>query len=262
MADLDLTVGTGLLRTEDHRYYWNDEGPFPGVTTVQGVLDKSEPLIRWAKREVAACAIRNIDWLSREVAEGRAEEAHKYMVAMPDRIRDAAADLGTSVHYFAEQEALGIGVAVPTDVWPFLRQYMAWRDEWQPEYLAIEYQGINLRHRYGGTGDLIVKVKGETWLLDIKSGRYYDETALQLVACAEFEFIGKPNDATQYAMPEVDRFGILDLKTDGWQVVEYRFDRAATFAAFAALAEVYHWKQGHKRVRQPAWTGRAKEEAA
>lgn len=259
---IDLTAGTGMMRTDDHRYYWNAEGPFPGVTTVQGVLDKSGALMGWAAKQVAATAVRDAFRTAWDRQSGIAEDVLIDRLAkLPEKARDKAADLGSSVHWHAEQIALGKPAFVPEAEAPFIRQYLAWREEWQPEYLEVEYQGINRAHRYGGTGDLIVKAKGETWLLDIKSGRYYDETALQLVACAEFDFIGKANDPTEYPMPEVERFGVLDLKPDGWKVVPYRFDRAATFEAFGHLAAVYHWKQTHKRVRQPAFEGRAPEEA-
>lgn len=262
MDTLDLSLGTGLQRTDDHRYYWQDQGPFPGVTTVQKVLGGGEGLIRWAKNQVAAKAVGNIEWLAEEVYQGRADRAITYLVGEPDRVRDRAADLGSSVHHFAEQAALGRDFDAPTAVVPFIRQYLDWRRVWQPTYLAVEYMGVHLQHRYGGTGDLIVGCGGENWLLDIKSGKFYAEHALQLVACAEFEFIGRPYDATQYPVPRVDRFGILDLKPDGWRVVPYEFDRTAAFAAFTQLADLYHWKKTLKGVMRPAFGGRAEEEVA
>lgn len=262
MTTLDLTAGTGLLRTEDHRYYWNEQGPFPGVTTVQNTLSKGDGLINWAKGMVADYAVANAYKTAWMVQDGKQDEAAKFLKKLPERARDVAADRGSAIHWHAEQIALGRESTVGAEEWPYVRQYLHWRDQEQPEYVAIEYQGINLEHRYGGTGDLIVDWRGERWLLDIKTGKYYPETALQLVACAEFEFIGKPNDATQYPMPQVDRFGVLDLKPDGWKVVPYRFDRAATFGAFANLAAVYHWKKSHtKSVMQTAVEGRAPQEA-
>lgn len=253
-------MNTGLVRTDDHRYYWQGQGPFPGVTTVQGVLDKPA-LVNWAKKEVAACAMRHADDIAAAVASGDAaqiESTRKYLSTFPDRVRDIAADLGTAVHFAAEQLGSGISPDLSLDVLPFIEQYLAWRSDWEPEYLAVEYQGINLTHRYGGTGDLIVRVGGESWLLDIKTGKYFDDTALQLVACAEFEFIGYPDDPEPYAVPLVDRFGVLDLKPDGWKVVPYVFDRAATFAAFTNAAALWHWKQSLKRVRRDPYEGSAR----
>lgn len=257
---IDLQAGTGLIRTEDHRYFWNKEGPFPGITTVQGVLDKSAPLMLWAAKQVAIAAVRDAYKTAWAKQSGTADDdLVKALARLPEKQRDAAADLGSAVHWYAEQMGLGKAPAMDAAVWPFIRQYQDWRDQWGPEIVHVEYQGVNLTHRYGGTGDLIVRKAGETWLIDIKSGRYYPETALQLVACARLDFIGRPNEQDQTPVPAIDRYGVLDLKPDGWKVVEYRFDVEATFAAFASLCSVYHWKQGHKRVMQPAIEGRAPE---
>lgn len=261
-ADLTGLPGVGLVRTDDHRYYWNGEGPFPGVTTVQGVLDKSTPMMLWAAKQVAEAAVRDAYRTAWARQSGIPEaDLIKQLAKLPERQRDAAASTGTAVHWHAEQIALGRAQPVDAQEWPFIRQYLAWRDDWQPEYTAVEYMGINLTHRYGGTGDLIIKSRGERWLLDIKTGRYYDETALQLVACSEFEFVGKADDPTPYPMPAVDRFGVLDLKPDGWKVVPYQFDREAAFAAFAHLAALYHWKRTFKKVRRDPFEGHAEEEA-
>lgn len=254
-------LGEGLIRTSDHRYYWNGTGPYPGVTTVTKMLDKSDALMGWAKREVAACAIRNHDYIGSEIRAGRGEQAAAWLKGIPDVERDKAADLGTRVHYAAEQLGLGGAPVIDEDAVPFVNQYLAWRDDWQPAFVAVEYRGINLTHGYGGTGDLIVVHQGETWLLDIKTGGYYDDTSLQLVACAEFEFVGIADDPSMYPMPPVDRFGVLDLKPDRWSVVPYDFDRAATFRAFTNLVELCAWRKsitGARRVKH-AWTGKAQE---
>lgn len=250
-AEVVIEPATGLFRTEKHLYYWNNQGPFPGVTTVAGILDKPQ-LTGWYKKQVGECAMRNASRIVDALATGDAdviEDTRKYLSSFPDLVRDAAADLGTSVHFHAEQIANGVEVDVPEAVVPFIRQYLAWRDDWKPEYVAIEYRGINLTHRYGGTGDLIVRYQGENWLLDIKSGSFHDETAFQLVACAGFEFIGQENDATQYPVPGVDRFGVLDLKADHWAIVEYRVDRLAVFEAFTRLAALWHFLPSLRTVR-------------
>jgi hypothetical protein len=253
----------GLHRTEDHRYYWNGEGPLPGVTTVVGVMDKPA-LVGWAKREVAACAVRNHRELGRLI-EADPAEAQRWLSTIPDYISGRAAELGTLVHWHAEQVALGqqAAFAEADPAWPFVRQYLDWRDDWQPVYLEVEYRGVSLAHRYGGTGDLIVQDRsGTRWLLDIKTGGYYDETVLQLVACSRFDFLGDEGSDAKRPVPEVERFGVLDLKADGWKVVPYRAEPQETFEAFAALARVWHWKRGLRGVRGEAWTGSASEEAA
>lgn len=258
---VDLVTGTGLIRTADHRYFWQGEGPFPGITTVVGVLDKSGPLMNWAAKQVAIHAVETAYETAWALHDGAttADDLVRELARLPEKRRDQAAVLGSAVHFYAEQIGLGHYPEVPPEAWPMVRQYLAWREQWPHDVVAVEYMGVNLAHRYAGTGDLIVRHEGQTWLLDIKTGKYYDTTALQLVACAELEFIGKPNDPGQTPVPAIDRFGVLDLKPDGWKVVPYVFDRAAAFEAFTRLAAIYHWKQGFKRVMRAPIEGRATE---
>lgn len=257
---IDLTAGTGLIRTDDHRYYWNDLGPFPGVTTVQNVLSKGDGLINWAKDMVANYAVENAYRVAWQVQAGDKEGAREFLKNLPTKARDAAADRGSGIHYYAEQIGLGKDIPVPAALWPSVRQYVAWREQWPSDILEVEYQGINLTHRYGGTGDLIVRKDGETWCLDIKSGNYYNETALQLVACSRFDFIGQANSQETRPVPKVDRYGVLDLKDDGWKVVPYRFDVEAVFGIFTDLCRIYHAKVAFRgaKGRDPV-TGRAEE---
>jgi hypothetical protein len=53
----------GLWRNERHQYFWNGEGPFPGVTSVIKVIDKPA-IVGWAKRETARCAVDNYDFVA------------------------------------------------------------------------------------------------------------------------------------------------------------------------------------------------------
>src|SRR5450759_1104644 len=101
----------GLTRTADHRYAWRDNRTsvtnIPSVTTILKVVDKSGPLTGWAKRETAACAVRNLDVLVRMRETGGDTAAVNWLKGIPDFKRDSAADVGTRVHLFAEQLARG-----------------------------------------------------------------------------------------------------------------------------------------------------------
>ena len=59
----------GLTRTPKHIYTWRteafDSGPLPSVTGILNIVDKSGALVGWAKRETAACAVRNLDMLAK-----------------------------------------------------------------------------------------------------------------------------------------------------------------------------------------------------
>src|SRR5664280_1089213 len=68
------STGVGLVRDARHRYSWNGGPLYPSVTTILGIKDKPA-LVGWAKRETAACAVRNLDVLDRMVRSGGAQAA-------------------------------------------------------------------------------------------------------------------------------------------------------------------------------------------
>src|SRR5207248_5364567 len=114
------SVPLGLTRDEKHIYRWNDGqtvvGPIPSVTTIIKLIDKSAPLVGWAKRETAACAVRNLDALVAMRAAGGPEAAINWLKTIPDYLRDRAADRGTSVHALAEQIVRGQVPEVPDEL--------------------------------------------------------------------------------------------------------------------------------------------------
>ncbi|TAL40866.1 MAG: hypothetical protein EPN91_12105, partial [Salinibacterium sp.] len=174
----------GLCRDRFHRYYWAGEGPMVGVTSAIGVVDKPT-VYAWAKRETAACAIRNIGHLVGMVVEGGAEAATDWLKRIPDYRRDQAADLGARVHIIAERIAREQDVDVDALALPYVNGYRRFLDDFEPRFVELEFMVASLRHKYGGTGDAIAEIDGHMWLLDIKTGSgTYGETALQLAAYA------------------------------------------------------------------------------
>ena len=243
----------GLYRTPRHEYYWQGEGPLVGVTSVVGVVDKSGPLVSWAKRETAECAIRNLPMLTQMVASGGPLKAAEWLKGIPDYQKDTAADLGSAVHSLAEQIARGESPDIPDNSLPFVTAYRRFLTEYQPEYLAVEEMVANLTHGYGGTLDAICRINGETWLLDTKTSRgAYIETSLQLAAYGMAEFIGRTNDATRYAIPPIDRYGVLHLNPyspdrpkgypEGYRLIPYTVGDDEREAFLAALL-LLRWKR-------------------
>ncbi|MDR3633819.1 MAG: hypothetical protein P4L84_08280, partial [Isosphaeraceae bacterium] len=158
----------GLTRTADHVYTFNTGtevfSPLPSVTTILKVLDKSGPLVGWAKRETGGDAAA-VAWLK----------------TIPDFQRGTAADIGTRVHQLAEQLARGAEPEVTEVEAPYVRAYRSFLATYQPRFLAVEEMVASLKHRYAGTLDAVAIIDGETWLLDVKTGAgVYGETGLQL----------------------------------------------------------------------------------
>lgn len=273
----------GLHRTEDHRYYWMGEGPLPSITTAIGMYDKSDALVGWAKRETASFAVRNLDALvehrthnSPEPSCGpcmkayrpfdRTAAAQRWISAIPDYMKDAAADLGTRVHLVAESLAKGEHYAAEQDpvTLPYAGQYLRFMDEYTPDFLAVEYMGVNESWGYAGTGDIIATVDhpdlpGPT-AIDIKTftkpgpitftkgrPRYYPTTGMQLAACAALEFIGKADDPVKYPVPDVQSYAVLLVGQEDYHLIPYRVT-GATFEAFLSCLHLLGWAKGEAKT--------------
>ncbi len=278
----DTIPAVGIHRTEDHRYYFNGQGPLPGVTTAIKSLDKSDALVGWAKKETASFAVRNLDALvahrghntpvpecspcaanaARRTPLDRQEAARVWVSSIPDYIKDSAADLGTRVHAVAEAMGRGEVPDDAADLVPFGAQYRRFMADYLPQFHAIEYKGINLTHGYGGTGDIIATLGTDlvqfgpgAWAIDIKTHTkdtplprtYYPETAMQLAACSRFDFIGRPGDPTEYAVPRVDAHAVLLIGRDDYRLIPYAVTDT-TFDAFLHCLALHRWRNGEAKT--------------
>ncbi len=236
--------GVGLVRDPRHRYTWNDGPWYPSVTTILSIKNKPA-LVGWAKRETAACAVRNLPMLRQMTEAGGPEAAVEWLKRIPDFARDRSADLGSRVHAVAEAIGRGESVAVEPDISPFVAAYRRdFLDAFRPSFIELEPMVCSVRHEYGGTADAFVEIDGEIWLIDYKTGSgVYPETALQLAGLARAEFIGKPGDPIQYPLPAATRFGVLHIRPEGARLHPVVVDRR-TVAAFLDARRLFEWDQG------------------
>jgi hypothetical protein len=234
----------GLVRDARHRYSWNGGPLYPSVTTILGIKDKPA-LVGWAKRETAACAVRNLDVLERMVRSGGPQAATDWLKRIPDYARDASADLGSAVHAAAEGIARGQSGPVAEDVAPFVAAYRRdFLDVFHPRFIAVEAMVCSERYEYGGTADAFAEIDGEVWLLDYKTGAgVYPDTALQLAGLARAQFIGYPGDPTRYPVPFATRFGVLHIRPEGARLLPVVVNRE-TVAAFLDARRLFGWDQG------------------
>jgi len=245
----------GLWRDEHHRYFYGDRGPLPSVTTIGRIIDKSGPLVGWAKRETAACAIRNHDLIAGMLAKGPSgkTEAETWLRGIPDYQRDNAAEVGTAVHDLVHRDLVGEDIQPNGVEVPYIR---AWRRA--KEYLGgssramlSEAMLVNLDMGFGGTLDLGWELDGVPTLLDIKTGhRVYDEVAVQLSGYDMAEFTATPEDPTPRTLPKWQRYAVLHLQPDDWTLIPITVDdesRRAFTAAMALSGYMKHyapWAQG------------------
>ncbi len=239
----------GLTRDEKHVYGYSDgtttHHPIPSVTTIIKLIDKSGPLMGWAKRETAASAVRNLDTLRVMRDEAGQQAAIDWLKTIPDYQRDRAADRGSEVHRIAEQIVRGTPPSeVPEELGPYVAAYHGFLREWSPAFVAVEQMVCSIKYDYAGTFDAIAQIGNERWLLDIKTSTgVYAETALQLAAYGGAEFIGRPGDPVKYHVPKVQRYGVIHVVPEGAELVPYAVDRG-TFDAFLRARDVWAWTQG------------------
>jgi hypothetical protein len=243
------TPTEGVHRTPRHLYYFNGAGPWPGVTTVTGVLDKPQ-LTSWQLKQVALSALENAERLVDDRDNGRGEAAVAYLLAG----NTSARDRGSRIHQ-AIEHVLRRATNVPVDPrdQPAVEGARTWLNEAKVRPLEVEAFLINETLGYGGTLDLVATIDGETWLLDWKtgksvawpSGEVYEDHRLQLAAYAHAEFLAKPGDPTRYAMPEVSRYGIVHVTDGGTRLYEAHVTED-DWIAFRACLRLWQWRRPGK----------------
>lgn len=239
---------TGLTRDRYHRYSWNGDGPLVGVTTplkIQDVL------------------------IGGDLASWGGGIAFEFAIAHPDATRDQALaqvglarDLGSAVHARIEHILLGeptpnlsmpelpcprhpsefgrrraCGMH-PELVQPYLDAFSSFLAGWRPEFLLVEFMVANLKHRYGGTGDIACLLAGRRSLIDVKTGKSKISHRLQLAGLAAGEFVGRPDDPTQYPLPKFQDFYTLLLSPTGYELVQHHVT-AADRRHFFTLVKTY-----------------------
>lgn len=199
--------------------YWLDGQRVTGVTTL---LSKGLPkpaLPNWAAKTVAEYVADNPDGVEALRNAGR-DPMVAALKGVPWTKRDEAAVRGTDIHALAERVIHGDAVEVPDHLTDHVEGYTRWLDTFGIEPILTEVPVANRTHRWAGKPDAIVKLGGETWLLDWKtSNGVYGETALQTAAYARAEFYvddGQWDD--EHPLPHIDRTGVVHITADGSQL--------------------------------------------
>lgn len=204
-----------------HRYKLDGEW-VPGVTTLIGKGFPKPAIPYWAARTVAEWVFDNAP-LSDQLAEmGGRGPAVAFLKQLPWQKRDDAAVRGTDVHALAERLVHGEAVQVPERLSAYVDGYVEWLNESGAVPLWTECPVASRKWGYAGKFDLIGELDGATWLLDVKtSSGVYGETAMQLAAYANCEFLLDP-DGKEQPMPTIDRLGVLHVTEEGTRLVPVR----------------------------------------
>ena len=200
-----------------HGYTINGE-KVQGVTTLLGNGLPKPALMNWAANVTAEYAV---DHWAELTAMPMSKRLEKLKRARYDE-RDAAANRGTAVHTLAEKLASGQQVDVPEELAGHVESYVRFLDEWDPEPLLIEGVVAHRAQRYCGTLDMVARMAGAVWLLDIKTSRsgIFPDMALQQALYRHAEVYVGP-DGAEHAMSElgIERSAAIHVRADGYDVV-------------------------------------------
>lgn len=245
--------GVGAVRTPRHLYYFNGQGPWPGVTTVTDVLDKPA-LIEWKRKQVAEAALAHAGRLVEDKEAGNDEAAISFLLKARDE-GTIGRDRGSRLHTTLEAILRREGPMIDPRDEAAVAGARTWLNDNKVKPLEIEFFVINETLGYGGTGDLIAVIAGEVWLLDWKSsksvadarGRLYSDHHLQLAGYAGAEFIARVGDPNRYQLPPIQRYGIVHVTEAGTRLYEANVTND-DWIAFRACLRLYQWRAAGKKA--------------
>lgn len=217
-----------------HSYILDGE-KVPGVTTLIGKGFPKTALVNWAAKTVAEKAVDEWDVLAEMTPTERLRELEKAHNA----VRDSAALRGTRVHTLAHALTEGEEVEVPDELAGHVESCVRFLDEWEVEPLVVERPVFSRKYKYGGSPDLIARVRGgRTWLFDWKTNSKgpYGDMAFQLAGYRFAEFY-LDDDGREQPMPPIDDVGVVWLRADDFDV--YPFEAGPdVFRQFLYIAQV------------------------
>lgn len=228
-------------------------------------LGTSDPLVNWNVKTACEYAVDNTDaWMP--LAKADRDAAVKVLMNSRWAASDKAKARGTDLHKAAEQMALGVIPKVEEHILPYLMQYQAFLDQFQPEFVMAEAPVYNPEVGYAGTLDGVLKIGGRTVVADIKttphapdSGKSrppYSEVALQLTAYKRATHVGVMSeqryaagkryylfdpDAQHEPMPETDGAVCIVVSPFDFMVVPVRTDEQ-TWRHFRHCMENARWQ--------------------
>lgn len=227
-------MSTTLKFSEKAHRYWLDGKPIPGVTTLLGKGLPKPALPYWAAKSVAEYVADEPDSVEalRQMGRGPMIAALK---GIPWEKRDTAAVRGTAVHALAEEVIHGREVDVPEHLVAHVEGYVRWLDEFNVEPILTERRIGNRKWWFAGTFDALVRIGGETLLVDLKTSKsIYGDVSAQVAAYANAEFF-VDDDGEEQSLPHIDGLAGIHVTEAGTQM--YRFkDPAGAWKFFQHAA--------------------------
>lgn len=254
---------------EENHLYTLDDKPLTGVTTILGVIAKPS-LIQWAS--TMACDYLK-DKLLPDIQAGFDQEYFlevlKEASVAHRKKKEASADTGTFVHKMCElwiqdqslaDNSIFIKTVAELKLKPeefkiiekqidmilvMFGHFKKWALDNEVEFLESEVRCYSEKYWYAGTCDLVLKIKGEVWIGDIKtSSGIYDEAFYQTSAYQNAL-------QEQGLYPLVKGHVILNLKKDGKFDIKFSENYEDDRKAFMGALAIYRRKNQTKPAKKP-----------
>jgi len=161
---VEYNEGDRQVNVLDSRFYRRGEEYYPSVTSVLNYFPKNQFFHNWLK---------DVGHNSDIIASKAAAEGTQVHTAI-DRFLN-----GEEIQWLDENGRAEYSL----DVWKMILKFADFWNTHKPELIVGEYHLFSDEHKYAGTADLIVRMNGKLWLLDIKtSNSLHTSYDLQLAA--------------------------------------------------------------------------------
>lgn len=198
------------ITTLDERWYQLGEKFYPSSTWIADQYPKGVPFYRW---------LADKGWDEAEAikitAGSKGTKVHK---ACEDLLKGK--ELKIDDKYY--NESLDKEEELTPEEWHCVMTFKEWHEDYKPEkVVAFEVSGVNPEIGFGGTIDIICVIKGQIWIIDLKtSANIWRSHELQVSSYKRLlPFI----EATQKIDVETVKLGILQLGYTRNKLKQYKF---------------------------------------
>jgi hypothetical protein len=164
---IEYSADNKQVNVLDQRFYRRDGKYYPSITSILNYFPKNQFFHSWLK-DVG----HNSDIIAAKAA------------AEGTQVHNASEKLmlGEEIHWMDENGKVHYSL----DVWKMILKFADFWNQTKPELVATEYHLFSDEYQYAGTTDIICRMNGKLWLIDIKtSNSIHTSYNLQLAAYAK-----------------------------------------------------------------------------
>jgi hypothetical protein len=183
---VEYSEGDKQINILDSRFYKRNDKYYPSVTSILNYFPKNKFFHEWLK---------DVGHNADIIASKAASEGTQVHTAIDNFLQ------GNEINWLDEYG----NAKYSLEVWKMILKFAEFWNTHKPELITSEYHLFSDKHEYAGTSDLVVKLKDQIWLLDIKtSNSLHTSYDLQIASYA------KAWNETHDTL--IERTGILWLK--------------------------------------------------